>query len=257
MYGHCHPMASGLMQHLAQVVTQIGPVLDLEFPDGIQRIINALKPLAIDLQSILQLDCLAGSNFTFYAFWVVRCFLLPGLMLVAVGLQYLYERRRVDRATALGYFKANAFVVVFLCYVSPLIALHMQEGSDRSVLFFTQARGLQPSLLNVQLPESRRRAIGAAQGLLHQVLDRPARSLRVDRRRLRGLRVAWNPTLHGAELCAKCLQALALVCLTVQHSMTGTLDGAPDEGLRWGQRIRALRGAAGGRRAEACGQGGS
>ena len=104
--------------HLAQVVTQIGPVLDLEFPDGIQRIINALKPLAIDLQSILQLDCLAGSDFTFYAFWMVRCFLLPGLMLAAVGLQYVYERRRVDHATALGYFKANAFVVIFLCYVS-------------------------------------------------------------------------------------------------------------------------------------------
>ena len=100
-----------------QVVTQIGPVLDLEFPDGIQRILNTLKPLAIDLQSILQLDCLAGSDFTFYAFWVVRCFLLPGLMLAAVGMQYVYERRRVDHATAMGYFKANAFVVVFLCYV--------------------------------------------------------------------------------------------------------------------------------------------
>ena len=99
-----------------QVVTQIGPVLDLEFPGGIQRILNTLKPLAIDLQSILQLDCLAGSDFTFYAFWVTRCFLLPGLMLTVVGVQYMYERRRVDRTTALGYFKANAFVVVFLCY---------------------------------------------------------------------------------------------------------------------------------------------
>ena len=33
-----------------------------------------------------------------------------------VGVQYAYERRRVDQTTALGYFKANAFVVVFLCY---------------------------------------------------------------------------------------------------------------------------------------------
>jgi hypothetical protein len=101
-----------------QVVTQIGPVLELKFPNGIQRILDALKPLAIDLQSILQLDCLAGSDFTFYTFWMVRCFLLPGLMLAAVGVQYVYERQRVDQATALGYFKANAFVVVFLCYVS-------------------------------------------------------------------------------------------------------------------------------------------
>ena len=119
------------------MVTQIGPVLDLQFPEGIQRILTALKPLAIDLQSILQLDCLAGSDFTFYAFWVVRCFLLPGFMLAAVGMQYVYERRRVDHATALGYFKANAFVVVFLCYVSLLHALYQdvaQEGPDRHVL---------------------------------------------------------------------------------------------------------------------------
>ena len=102
------------------MVTQIGPVLDLEFPEGIQHILTLIKPLSIDLQSILQLDCLAGSDFTFYTFWMVRCFLLPGLMLTAVGLQYVYERRRVDHATAMGYFKANAFVVVFLCYVSLL-----------------------------------------------------------------------------------------------------------------------------------------
>ena len=93
-------------------------MLDLEVPNGIQWVLNALKPLAIDLQSILQLDCLAGSDFTFYAFWIVRCFLLPGLMLTVVAVQYVYERRRVDHATAMGYFKANAFVVVFLCYVS-------------------------------------------------------------------------------------------------------------------------------------------
>ena len=97
-------------------MTQIGPVLDLEFPTGIQQILQFLKPFAIDLQSILQLDCLAGTNFTFYGFWVVRCFVLPGLMLGAVGLQYIYERQRVDKSTAIGYFKANAFVVVFLCY---------------------------------------------------------------------------------------------------------------------------------------------
>jgi hypothetical protein len=88
----------------------------LEFPHGIQRIRTALKPLAIDLQSILQLDCLAGSDFTFYAFWVVRCFIIPGLMLAAVGVQYIYERRRTDRHTAMGYFKANSFVVIFLIY---------------------------------------------------------------------------------------------------------------------------------------------
>ena len=205
------------------MVTQIGPVLDLEFPDGIQRILNALKPLAIDLQSILQLDCLAGSDFTFYAFWVVRCFLLPGLMLAAVGVQYVYERQRVDRATALGYFKANAFVVVFLCYVS-LLAMSHNIRSFLTAAFFaiTQAWSLQPSFLDVQLPRPRRRIVGAAQGLLHQVLDGSARGVRADSRSLRGLRLAWNPALHGVEPCTPEVPAAshtaALVRLTVCHS---------------------------------------
>merc|ERR1740117_1942470 len=37
-------------------------------------------------------------------------------MLGLVGLQYCFERRRVGHSTAAGYAKANAFVVVFLCY---------------------------------------------------------------------------------------------------------------------------------------------
>jgi hypothetical protein len=99
-----------------QVVTQIPPVLDLDFPPGIQQILGHLKPLAVDLQSVVQLDCLAGTQITFYGFWIVRCFVLPALMMGVVGLQYAYERQRVDRSTTLGYFKANTFVVIFLCY---------------------------------------------------------------------------------------------------------------------------------------------
>ena len=63
-----------------QVVTQIGPVLDLEFPPGIERIINVLKPFAIDLQSILQLDCLAGDQVGFYEIWVARVLVIPAAM---------------------------------------------------------------------------------------------------------------------------------------------------------------------------------
>jgi hypothetical protein len=143
VYRHPIILASSLTPQFAQVVTQIGPVLDLEFPDGIQRILNALKPLAIDLQSILQLDCLAGSDFTFYAFWVIRCFLLPGLMLAAVGVQYVYERRRVDHATAMGYLKANAFVVIFLCYVSFLSVLCIPHRKVLiGVLLFSRKPGV-------------------------------------------------------------------------------------------------------------------
>ena len=99
-----------------QVVTQIGPVLDLTFPPGIRIVMAALKPLAIDLQGLLQLDCLSNGRLDWYDTWLIRVFVIPGLLLVAVGLRYCYERQTVGSATAADYFKANSFVVVFLCY---------------------------------------------------------------------------------------------------------------------------------------------
>ena len=99
-----------------QVVTQIGPVLDLEFPTYTRMVLTALKPFMIDLQSILQLDCLSDGLLNFYATWVVRVFVIPAVLLGFVGLQYCFERRRVGASTAAGVFKSNAFVVVFLCY---------------------------------------------------------------------------------------------------------------------------------------------
>jgi hypothetical protein len=91
-------------------------VLDLEFPPGIEWIISVLRPLAIDLSTILQLDCLVSTDFTFYGIWLLRVFVIPLCMMGLVGLQYIYERRRVDTSTALGYAKANIYLVVFLCY---------------------------------------------------------------------------------------------------------------------------------------------
>ena len=77
--------------------------------------LDALKPFMISLQSILQLDCLSAGLLDFYTKWMIRVFVIPALMLGLVGLQYCFERRRVGHSTAAGYFKANTFVVVFLC----------------------------------------------------------------------------------------------------------------------------------------------
>jgi hypothetical protein len=130
-----------------------------------------------------------------------------------------------------------------------------QERSDSMCYILSAARGLQPSLLDVQLSRARRWAVGAPQGLLHQVLHGPARGLRADRRRLRGLRVPWNPALHGAD-CGAPVTRRILHCVSQSTTPAGAPHGAADEGLRRGQRLRALRGAAGGRRAEAGGPGG-
>ena len=67
-------------------------------------------------KKVLQLDCLSAGLLDFYTKWVIRVFVIPALMLGVVGLQYCFERRRVGHSTAVGYFKANVFLVVFLCY---------------------------------------------------------------------------------------------------------------------------------------------
>eukprot|EP01051_Picozoa_sp_SAG22_P004150 SAG22_NODE_215_length_14950_cov_4.960676_1_plen_689_part_10 len=90
-----------------QVVTQFGPVLDLEFPRYIRTLIHALKPFMIDLQSILQLDCLSAGALSYYSIWIARVFVIPALMLGMVGLQYCYERRRVGHSTP-NQLKINA-----------------------------------------------------------------------------------------------------------------------------------------------------
>ena len=79
------------------------------------------------MQSFLQLDCLSNGLLDFYTKWSIRVFVIPALLLGLVGLQYCYEWRRVGASAAAGIqglyskqlaynvFKANAFVIVFLC----------------------------------------------------------------------------------------------------------------------------------------------
>ena len=93
--------------------------------------LDALKPFMISLQSILQLDCLSAGLLDFYTKWVIRVFVIPALMLGLVGLQYCFERRRVGHSMAAGYFKANAFVVVFLCCEPATLPLRL-SGLSRS-----------------------------------------------------------------------------------------------------------------------------
>ena len=98
------------------MATQIGPVLDVQFPPYIRAVINALKPFMIDVQSVLQLDCLSNGMLDFFMSWIVRVFIIPALLLIGVGILYCYERRKVGASAASGSFKSNTWLVVFLCY---------------------------------------------------------------------------------------------------------------------------------------------
>ena len=69
-----------------QVVTQIGPVLDLQLPEGILHVVRMLN--FIDLQQIFELDCLSNNAFDFYMKWLVWVFLVPASLLAVVCLLY-------------------------------------------------------------------------------------------------------------------------------------------------------------------------
>ena len=124
-----------------QVVTQIGPVtstpcfgccalhlvnadsiradkrpqvLHLDFPETMQRLLDALRPLAADLQSLLQIKCLG--EFDYYSIWLIRTLLLPVILVAGVLVWYIRERRIVNSEVALERCRGNLFVVVFFIY---------------------------------------------------------------------------------------------------------------------------------------------
>lgn len=100
-----------------QVVTQIGPVLHFSFPPGIQAVFRALHPLAIDLESIFQIDCVLATSF--YKLWMLRVFGLPAIMIFFVAMRFAFEKYvSGNREAAPSNAKSNLFVVVFLVYPS-------------------------------------------------------------------------------------------------------------------------------------------
>ena len=91
-------------------------MLHIDFPENMQWLLDALRPLAVDLQSILQIKCLTEVGF--YSAWLIRTLLIPGLLYSGVLLWYTRERLRMDAAVALESCRGNLFVVTFLIYPS-------------------------------------------------------------------------------------------------------------------------------------------
>ena len=83
-------------------------VLHMDFPENMQWLLDALRPLAVDLQSILQIKCLTEVGF--YSAWLIRTLLIPGLLYSGVLLWYTRERLRMDTAVALERCRGNLFV---------------------------------------------------------------------------------------------------------------------------------------------------
>ena len=101
----------------AQVVNQIGLVLDITFPPKIQSMFQWFKLLAVNIKDVLQLSC--WGDLSFYMKWNIRVFGVPFTLLGIATLHYAYVRRRGDetaRKTAAGNLRSNAFFILFVVY---------------------------------------------------------------------------------------------------------------------------------------------
>ena len=103
-----------IMVSFFQVVTQIGPVLHVDFPENMQWLLDALRPLAADLQSLLQIKCL--SEFGFYGVWLIKTLVVPTALVGGVLLLYIRERGMMDTAVALERCRGHLFAVLFFVY---------------------------------------------------------------------------------------------------------------------------------------------
>ena len=97
-----------------QVVTHLGVVMDAEFPPATQTVFNSLAVLRADLESIIQLDCVMH-DVTFWFIWLLRVFVVPGVMCTIVALRFAIAWKRGD-ATAASRAKAETFFILFLIY---------------------------------------------------------------------------------------------------------------------------------------------
>ena len=99
-----------------QVVTQVGPVLHMTYPVGIQSLITLLHPIAVDFQAFLQLGCL---GYSFYTMWLIKVFAIPLLLVACTAFVHQVKRHRGDRTdaqSAADELKSSLFVVCFLVY---------------------------------------------------------------------------------------------------------------------------------------------
>jgi hypothetical protein len=97
-----------------QVIMQIGPVLHLDFPPWMEKVLDYMRPLAIDFQTILQIKCLGELGFD--VVWIIKTLIVPTTVAGFILLWYFYERRKVDRGIAGERCRGNLFVLVFLIY---------------------------------------------------------------------------------------------------------------------------------------------
>ena len=98
----------------AQVTSQVGASLNVQYPPAFTSIANQLADLLDVVDGVLGIECLGLNGF--HTQWVTQVVAFPlGLAAVALGI-FAVERLRSSRDTARKHLAGNIFFVTFLCY---------------------------------------------------------------------------------------------------------------------------------------------
>ena len=100
-----------------QVTSQLGDVLNFQYPPAFRAVIDAMRPVMdfwnILFQIIGSSECFGLVGFT--SKWVLRVVVLPIVLSSIVGIMYLLERYKKSPKAG-SHAKGRLFFAVFFCY---------------------------------------------------------------------------------------------------------------------------------------------
>jgi hypothetical protein len=97
-----------------QIAAHMGAVLHFQFPPMLATLFAWFKPLVVNIQGVVALEC-AGLR-GFYSIWFVEVLIIPAFAWLCVLLYYFYRRTVVSVAEANMKGVNDAFLVLFLTY---------------------------------------------------------------------------------------------------------------------------------------------
>jgi hypothetical protein len=97
-----------------QIAAHMGAVLHFQFPPMLAELFAWFKPLVVNIQGVVALEC-AGLR-GFYQVWTVEVLIIPALAWLCVLMYYFYRRTVVSVAEANMKGLNEAFFVLFLTY---------------------------------------------------------------------------------------------------------------------------------------------
>ena len=97
-----------------QVISLIGPVLQLEFPENTQWIMEAMRPVADPIGTLLQFKC--QGDLSFHTTWMIQTLGAPAALVCGILMWYQRELKTAVRELAIERCRAMLFATTFFIY---------------------------------------------------------------------------------------------------------------------------------------------